>query len=93
MATPITHRFDYAFVDEADRKITFEYSPEYDEELATASEDGRTLLSVNPTACVALAKVLIKLALGSYPNGYRVYIRQNFDGNLSDALIVELRKV
>ena len=84
-------RFEYVFEDEGDRKISFEYSPSYDEQLRTNAENGSLILSVNKSACISLAKLLIKLALGRYPNGYRVCIRRDFDGNNdTDDLVLEL---
>lgn len=84
--------FTFEFRDEGEKSLSFEYSPECDEELTTTCECTRPLLTLNPSGCLALAKVLIKLAHGRYPNGYRVYIREHFDGNRGDALVVELSR-
>jgi hypothetical protein len=62
-----------------------------DETIRTAQSNSTCcVITLNPSGCVALAKILLKLALGAYPNGYRVALREDFDGNKLDSVIVEL---
>lgn len=87
------NKFEFHFKDEGSQRLSFECSDALDEELRAQVLHGGIVVSVNVSGCLSLAKVFIKLALGSYPNGYRIPIREDFDGNRPDALTIELRKV
>jgi hypothetical protein len=90
-ASGVLHRFELEFRDEGPKRLTLEYSQAHDETLRSVQRDSTCrVITLNPSGCVALAKILLKLGLGSYPNGYRVALRSDFDGNELDSVIIEL---
>ena len=81
-------QFEYRFVDESSgRKLTFEYGSADDELLRFGQENGEIFLFANRSGCLALAKILIKLALSGYQPGYHVHVGEDFS---ADGLCVGL---
>ena len=75
-------QFEYRFVDESSgRKLTFEYGSADDELLRFGQENGEMFLFANRSGCLALAKILIKLALSGYQPGYHVHVGEDFSAN------------
>ena len=75
-------QFEFCFVDESSsRKLTFEYGSDDDELLRFGQENGEIFLFANRSGCLALAKILIKLALSGYQSGYHVHVGEDFSAN------------
>jgi hypothetical protein len=82
--------FVFEFQEEKNNCITFEYSQKADERLDTLVENNIPILSLNRSAMITLAKMLIKMALGSYDSGFHVHFRKDLNADLPDRLIVML---
>jgi hypothetical protein len=82
--------FNFDFEEGQPNRITFEYSPETDEELDTLVENGVPILYANRPALLNLAKLFIKMALGEYKEGFHVHLRKDFNADEPDRLIVML---
>ncbi|HLJ45609.1 MAG TPA: hypothetical protein VKU01_06360 [Bryobacteraceae bacterium] len=75
-------RFDYTYEDQsAQSKITFDYCPEGDELVRFGQADGESFLSANRSGFLALAKLFIKLAEGSYGKGFHIHLGEDFAGS------------
>lgn len=81
-------RFVYEFAEEGPDSLTIDYSEHADEKLRAYSRDGQVYLVGNASGFLTLAKVLIKLARGSYPEGYHVHFSEDFDADKEDVLCV-----
>jgi hypothetical protein len=84
------HRFEFEFEQEKKNRMTFEYSPEADERLDVLIEDKTPILSLNRSGMITLAKTLIKMALGSYDDGFHVHLRKDLNADLPDRLVLML---
>ncbi|SPF37628.1 hypothetical protein SBA4_2030002 [Candidatus Sulfopaludibacter sp. SbA4] len=82
--------FNFDFQEEPPNHITFEYSPEADEDLDTLVENGVPVLYANQTALLSLARLFIKMALGEYKDGFHVHLRKDLNADEPDRLIVML---
>jgi hypothetical protein len=82
--------FNFEFEDERRNHITFDYSPEDDEELDTLVEHGVPVLSANRPALLSLAKLFVRMALGEYSDGFHVHLRKDLNADEEDRLIVML---
>lgn len=80
--------FNFEFEDERTNHITFEYSPDGDEQLDTLVEKGLPILYANRPALLSLAKLFAKMALGDYTDGFHVHLRKDFDADQPDRSIV-----
>jgi hypothetical protein len=75
-------RFEFTFKDESSKgKLALEYGPDDDELLRFGEENGEIFLFANRQGCLALAKVLIKLALGDYRPGFHLHLGQDFSAS------------
>jgi hypothetical protein len=78
-------RFEYVFKDESGRnRITLEYSDSDDERLLVSVEGSEAVISANPSGFLALAKLCLKLALGSYKPGFHIHLREDFGGDAAE---------
>jgi hypothetical protein len=82
--------FKFEFEEEKPNHITFDYSPEGDEELDSVVENGVPILSANRPALISLAKTFIKMAMGEYGDGFHVHLRKDLNADEPDRLIVML---
>jgi hypothetical protein len=82
--------FNFEFEENKPNRITFDYSPEADEEFDTAIEDGIPILYANRPGLISLAKTLIKMAMGEYSDGFHVHLRKDLNADEPDRLIVML---
>ena len=82
--------FRFEFAQERPNHITFDYSPEADEELDTLVENGVPILAANRPALLSLAKAFIKMALGDYQEGFHIHLRKDLNADEPDRLIVVL---
>ena len=82
--------FNFKFEEDKPNHITLDYSPEADEELDTALENGVPILWANRPGRISLAKTLIKIALGEDTDGFHVHLRKDLNADEPDRLIVML---
>ena len=84
--------FTFEFEDDSPKSISFEC--EGDEQLRTTVEGGVPFVFANRAGMLALAKLLIKLSLGTYRDGFHVHLRADFsgDGAEPDVLTVLLNE-
>ena len=83
-------RFDYVFEDEGPTSLTYETSAETLERAEVAIEHGTPVLYVNHKAAEVLAKILAKLALGVYQDGFHIHVPKNLDDDEAEALRIVL---
>jgi hypothetical protein len=75
----VKRAFNFDFEDESpDGKISLDYGPEDDEVLRFGIQDGEAFISANRAACLTMAKLFLKLAMGSYGEGFHVHIGEDF---------------
>jgi len=86
----MTKQFTYTYEEDRKDSISFEYSPDADEKLATSVENGIPFVYLNRSGMITLAKVLIKMASGSYSDGFHVHLHENFDADALEKLVVLL---
>ncbi len=80
--------FVFEFDEDAKNSLTFQYSPEEDEAISTSVENNVPFLYLNRAAMITLAKILIKMAHGSYSEGFHVHLHKDFNADLPDCLTV-----
>ena len=80
------HTFTFEFLEDQKNRNSFQYSPESDEELDTLVENGIPILYLNRPAMLTLAKILIKMGLGTYDYGFHVHLNKDFNAYLPDRL-------
>jgi hypothetical protein len=74
-------RFEFTFKDESARNtISFDYE-NYEERLVLRTEGDVVYLEANPEALLTLAKLMIKMALCDYSNGFHVHVPEDFDAS------------
>lgn len=82
--------FTFEFEEEKPNRITFDYSPEADEELDSAVEHGVPIVYANRSALLTLGKLFIKMAKGPYQDGFHIHLRKDLNADEGDRLIVML---
>jgi hypothetical protein len=86
----MSQKFEYEFEELKHNHITFDYGPDDDEVLNVVSVDGTPMLCMNRSGMLALAKLLIKMGLGPYSDGFHVHLYSNFNAGQPECLIVGL---
>lgn len=71
-------------------QITFDYDEEAREQLDSQIEDSRPVVFMNREGMVTMAKLLLKMAHGSYSDGFHVHLRQNFNADEPEVLTIVL---
>jgi hypothetical protein len=84
--------FTFEFQEEKPNRITFDYSPEADEQLDSAVENGVPIVYANRSALLTLAKLFIKMAKGPYSDGFHIHLRKDLDADEGERLIVMLHQ-
>ena len=80
--------FTFEFEEENANTLTFECSLAEDEKLSTSVKNGVPAIYANRSALITLAKLLIKMALGSHVDGFHVHLHQDFNSELPDCVTV-----
>lgn len=83
-------RFEFVFEDEGMSKLTYETSTPVRERMEIAVENGTSVLYLNREGAEVLAKILVKLGLGSYERGFHLHVPKNFDHEQGEALRIVL---
>ena len=83
-------RFAFDFEDRSPKSIAFECDGS--ERLQTSTEGGVPFVFANRAGMLALAKLLVKLSMGEYKQGFHVHLRPDFsdDAAQSDVLTILL---
>jgi len=71
--------FAFDFEDRSPKSIAFEC--EGTERLRTTTEAGVPFVFANRTGMLALAKLLVKLSMGEYKQGFHIHLRSDFSGD------------
>lgn len=75
-------RFEYTFDDESDRnRIAFDFADEDAERIRVSVESGEAVVYANHAGFMTLAKLCLKLAMGSYSPGFHIHLREDFSGD------------
>jgi hypothetical protein len=82
--------FAFDFEDKSPKSIVYEC--EGAERLRTSVEAGAAFVFANRAGMLALAKILVKLGMGEYRQGFHVHLRSDFsdDAAQADALTILL---
>ena len=77
-----------------DTPSSLSYEVSGQEHLSIECDDSGVRVFANRKACVVLAQIFGKLALGSYEPGFHIHLRTNFDDDAanSDAMTVIFSK-
>ena len=86
----MTKQFTYEYEDDGKNRITFNYSPEGDEKMDTSVENGIPFLYLNRSAMLTLAKTLIKVATGTYSEGFHMHLNKDLNADEPERLVVLL---
>ncbi len=71
-------------------RITYDCSAEEDERLRIEMVNGVPFIFANSSGLLTLAKILVKIALGKYKNGFHVHLHQDFNADSPEVLAVGL---
>ncbi len=82
--------FTFEYDDEGSTTLSYSLSMEQDEKLDSSVQNGIPFLFLNPPAMIQLAKILIKMASGSYKGGFHLHLYKDFDPDLPERLVVLL---
>lgn len=83
-------KFVYDIADNGHNKMTFDYDEEARERLEAKIEGDNVVLYANKEGMVTLAKTLLKMAHGSYSNGFHVHLRKDFDASNPETIAIVL---
>jgi len=86
----MTKQFTYVYDEDRKDSISFEYSPDADEKLATSVEHGVPFIYLNRAGMITLAKILIKIASGSYSDGFHVHLHGDFNADAPESVAIML---
>jgi hypothetical protein len=86
----MTKTITFEFTEEEPNKITFEYSPEADERLDTLIENGEPIVYLNRSGLTTLAKILLKMSVGRYSDGFHVHLYKDFNADERECLTIML---
>jgi len=82
--------FTFTIPDNQLNTITFDYDDEAREQLDVQVEGDQVYLFANREGMVTLAKVLLKIAHGTYSKGFHVHLRKDFNADNPEVLTVGL---
>jgi hypothetical protein len=71
-------------------RITFDYDEEAREQFDVRADGDQIYLFANSEGMITLAKLLLKIAHGSYNKGFHVHLRKDFNADSPDVLTVGL---
>jgi hypothetical protein len=71
--------FTFDFEDRSPKSIAYECGGT--ERLRTSVEAGGPFLFANRAGMLALAKLLVKLSMGDYEQGFHIHLRSDFSGD------------
>lgn len=80
--------FEYDFEDRSPNTMVFDFSDIEDDRLAFESHGENNILFVNRDAALVLARIFLRIAKGSYENGFHVHLHEDFDADKPLAIAV-----
>jgi hypothetical protein len=83
-------QFCYEYEDDGRNRLNFDYSPEGEEKLDAMVENGVPFICLNRPAMMALARALIKVANGTYSDGFHIHLHKDFNADEPERLVVVL---
>ncbi len=84
--------FYFEFIDESSQNaISFEYDNDIDEEMEVIIENRTPILYANRQGLLALAKILIKIAICNYKDGFHLHLRKDFDADKPETMLCILK--
>lgn len=84
--------FTYSISEHEKDKITFDYDEEGREQIDCQVQAGSAFIFANREGMVTLAKLLLKMAYGSYSEGFHIHLHKNFDADRPEVLSIGLVK-
>jgi len=75
--------FTFDFEDRSPKSIAYECDGT--ERLRTSIEGGVPFVFANRAGMLALAKLLVKLSMGEYKQGFHIHLRSDFSGDAAEA--------
>jgi len=82
--------FTFEYEEDRPESLSYQLSFEEDERLESAVENGVPFIYLNRSAMIILAKILIKIANGSYKNGFHVHLHKDFNENEPESVTILL---
>jgi hypothetical protein len=82
--------FTYTIPENKRDAIVFDYDDEARERLDTQVESDKILVFANREGMITLAKLLLKIAHGSYSEGFHVHLRKDFNADEPEILTIGL---
>jgi hypothetical protein len=70
--------------------ITYEYAAEEDERLRVETVNGVSFIYANSSGLLTLSKILIKIAMSKYEDGFHLHLHQDFNADSPEVLGVGL---
>ena len=84
--------FVYDIASNEHNKITFDYDEEARERLDAKLKGDTLSVFANREGMITLAKLLLKMAYGSYSDGFHVHLRKDFNADNPEILTVVLSR-
>jgi hypothetical protein len=72
------------------KQVVFEYSERSNEQLRFEVVDGIPYIVANKQGILALAKLLVTIGAAQHPEGLRLHLRQDFDGDRDEVFRIRL---
>lgn len=82
--------FTFEYDDEKPDTLSYQVSLEEDEKLDSSVENGVPFVYLNRSAMITLAKILIKIANGSYSHGFHLHLYKDFNADEPERVVVLL---
>jgi hypothetical protein len=72
------------------KQVVFEYSEHSNEQFRFEVVDGIPYIVANKQGILALAKLLVTIGAAQHPEGFRLHLREDFDGDRDEILRIRL---
>ena len=72
------------------KQVVFEYSEHSNEQFRFEVVDGIPYIVANKQGILALAKLLVTIGAARHPEGFRLHLREDFDGDRDEILRIRL---
>ena len=72
------------------KQVVFEYSEGSNEQLRFEVVDGIPYIVANKQGILALAKLLVTIGAAQHPEGFRLHLREDFDGDRDEVFRIRL---
>jgi hypothetical protein len=82
--------FTFEYEEDQHNRLSYQMSLEEDERLASSVENGVPFIFLNRSGMITLAKTLIKMANGSYSEGFHVHLHKDFNVDLPECVVIVL---